>query len=791
MRSKQIRYENLSTTIIGNLEDKSLFEVTSDLIDYIENLSLINFDLTVNSFSNVDTITFSNKFTVTSGVNVDFIEQDPVFTASPASSITNTKISNWDDAFSWGDHSLQNYLASTNTYNNPSWLNTLSWSKITGAPSFLTAADKGQPLGIAPLNASGKIDSTYLPSYVDDVLEYSTISSFPVTGEQGKIYVAVDTGKGYRWSGSIYIEIFNTGGGGGASAFTDLSDVPSTYSGHSLKIVRVKADESGLEFATISSGGITSLNGLTGGTQTFANDTNVTIVSSGTAHTITWSGTLADGRIASASTWNAKQNALNGTGLVKSTSGTISYITDNSSNWDTAFGWGNHASAGYITSLSSVVPTSRNITINGDTKDLSADRSWTVSATVADGDYGDISISGGVWSIDNSTVTIAKINATGSPDSNTYLRGDGTWFTPAGGGDMLLGTSQIVTATKTFAHNTFLLRNSGATFSTTITTGATANRTWNIPELGVGGTFAALEGSQTFTGSKTFSAQVTLNATGSATAAQLVFAGATSNWINMGTTGVGAPVLVAANRSVGTKIVLNNSLAPTQLDAAIGYQVTGGIGTWFSTPLAQSSTNGFRFYGASATSTVDQLLFIGGNVAGGGLQPILASSTVVQSNSIATAIFQNIYSFGNSVLNPPVVNTVSGARSTGTKVVLWANTTANDCDISLGANTNTLWFTAGNVTSGGTFTFNNPAATGGGVLTTLATISRTGLNLGLSTSVFQINGTQVLGARITNWGAPTGTLQRTALSDSSTTTDVLRTLQALVTDLRTHGLIGN
>jgi hypothetical protein len=41
------------------------------------------------------------------------------------------------------------------------------------------------------------------------------------------------------------------------------------------------------------------------------------------------------------------QQALTGTGIVKSTSGTISYLTDNSGNWNTAFGWGNHASAGY------------------------------------------------------------------------------------------------------------------------------------------------------------------------------------------------------------------------------------------------------------------------------------------------------------------------------------------------------------------------------------------------------------------------------------------------------------
>src|SRR3989338_6310432 len=42
--------------------------------------------------------------------------------------------------------------------------------------------------------------------------------------------------------------------------------------------------------------GLTSLNGLTGSTQTFANDTNVTIVSSGSTHTLTWSGQLAVAR---------------------------------------------------------------------------------------------------------------------------------------------------------------------------------------------------------------------------------------------------------------------------------------------------------------------------------------------------------------------------------------------------------------------------------------------------------------------------------------------------------------
>ena len=53
----------------------------------------------------------------------------------------------------------------------------------------------------------GKVPAAQLPSYVDDVLEYEDKVHFPVTGETGKIYIAQDTNKTYRWGGSDYVEI--------------------------------------------------------------------------------------------------------------------------------------------------------------------------------------------------------------------------------------------------------------------------------------------------------------------------------------------------------------------------------------------------------------------------------------------------------------------------------------------------------------------------------------------------------------------------------------------------------
>lgn len=72
--------------------------------------------------------------------------------------------------------------------------------------------------------------------------------------------------------------------------------------------------------------GIIVLNGLTASAQDFVNDTNITIVSSGTHHTITWVGTLADGRIASASTWNAKQDVISLT--TSGSSGAATFISN-------------------------------------------------------------------------------------------------------------------------------------------------------------------------------------------------------------------------------------------------------------------------------------------------------------------------------------------------------------------------------------------------------------------------------------------------------------------------------
>ena len=71
----------------------------------------------------------------------------------------------------------------------------------------LSTSLKGAANGLAELNDSGKVPSSQLPSYVDDVLEFSTYYDFPLEGESGKIYVDLETNISYRWGGTAYVKI--------------------------------------------------------------------------------------------------------------------------------------------------------------------------------------------------------------------------------------------------------------------------------------------------------------------------------------------------------------------------------------------------------------------------------------------------------------------------------------------------------------------------------------------------------------------------------------------------------
>ena len=113
----------------------------------------------------------------------------------------------------------------------------VNWGDIEGTLSNQT--DLQNVLNAKADLVDGKVPSSQLPSYVDDVVEVANYASLPVTGEVGKIYITLDTNFIYRWSGSTYIEIKDSSAVWGAitgtlSSQTDLQsalDAKVPYTG--------------------------------------------------------------------------------------------------------------------------------------------------------------------------------------------------------------------------------------------------------------------------------------------------------------------------------------------------------------------------------------------------------------------------------------------------------------------------------------------------------------------------------------------------------------------------------
>lgn len=93
---------------------------------------------------------------------------------------------------------------------------------------------KGVANGVTPLDNTGKVPITHLPSYVDDMYEYANFAALPATGVDGKIYITLDTNQTFRWSGTQYTQISSNLTLGNTSATAYRGDYGESAYTHSL-----------------------------------------------------------------------------------------------------------------------------------------------------------------------------------------------------------------------------------------------------------------------------------------------------------------------------------------------------------------------------------------------------------------------------------------------------------------------------------------------------------------------------------------------------------------------------
>jgi hypothetical protein len=183
--------------------------------------------------------------------------------------------------------------------------------------------------------------------------------------------------------------------------------------------------------------------------------------------------------------------------------------------------------------------------------------------------------------------------------AGNFLRGDGTYAAPAGGGDMVLASAQTNSGLKTFLDTTLGLRNVANTFTSLFTNAATAARTWTLKDAS--GTLAftsditgtnsgtntgdqtiTLTGGVTGSGTGSFATTVVTNAnlTGGVTSVGNATTVVTNANLTGVITSVGNATSIFSQTGTGTKFVVDTSptLVTPVLGVATGTSLTlGGV----------------------------------------------------------------------------------------------------------------------------------------------------------------------------------------------------------------------
>ena len=194
------RWVPTTVTTSGNVQQNSSLFVQNNTVP------LASGNLSFNSATNVLTYTPPD---ITSFITA---ETDPLFTASPSSGIQLSHITNWTQAYNWGDHSAIGYLQATNT-EKANWNEAYSWGNHASA-GYLTAE-------VDTLDSVTGRGSTTINNITVGRLTAGGLTYPNANGTIGQVLTS-------DGSGNVTWQNTSSGSGGGAQQLTQLTDVSLT-----------------------------------------------------------------------------------------------------------------------------------------------------------------------------------------------------------------------------------------------------------------------------------------------------------------------------------------------------------------------------------------------------------------------------------------------------------------------------------------------------------------------------------------------------------------------------------
>ncbi|MGI6104061.1 MAG: right-handed parallel beta-helix repeat-containing protein [Patescibacteria group bacterium] len=337
----------------------------------------------------------------------------------------------------------------------------LSWETVTGGEGGIgtvTSVGSGNGLTGGPITTSGTLSVSLLSASdgTGSTSSYSGLEFQGASDNQMTLIQGCGDNEVLSWDDDNNIwqcaSVSGVGGttGSGTSGYVAYWTGTSTLGSEAyLSITRggtgaeTAADARtnlGLEIGTDVQGYDASLAAIAAGTWTGTSS----ISTVGTITSGTWEGTnisMARGGL------GADVSAFNG--LVKISGGVASAITDNSTNWDTAYGWGDHASAGYLTSFTETDPIFTASSVSGITAtDIS---SWNAAYGWGDHASADYITASSTDTLTNKTWNGNTIGVAygGTGTTNGSITGTGALTFAAGGVDQNItltpsGTGDII-----------------------------------------------------------------------------------------------------------------------------------------------------------------------------------------------------------------------------------------------------------------------------------------------------------------------------------------------------------